>query len=117
MYYEYQMKNSQVTNTVLDFSGGLLVSLSDLLLYSVYLFGSSFGQPNSSYGVNRAFAEANEMLAQFNTRSIISLLKGLNSRHKYIRIDRSNNNPNISLTEDGMDHLEEVVPLFKTDRQ
>lgn len=108
--------NSDLKKKVFDISGGLLINISDIVLFSIYLFGSSIGKPNTSRGVYSTFQEAHEILGKFNTRTLISTLKRLRYDNKYLNIQKSGQNRFLKITDEGMMRLQEAVPFYRTDR-
>lgn len=108
--------SSELKNTVQEITGGLLINLSDVLLYSVYLFGSSFGKSNTSRGIYQSFQEADEMLSQFNTKTIINLLKRLHYQQKYIALGKSQGKEIFSITPEGEKRIKDIMPYYKSER-
>ncbi len=101
---------------LLDLSGGLLLCISDVILYSVYLFGNSIGKSASSRGVYRAFTDADKDFQKLNTRKIIQGLKRLNYRQKYINAGENIRGKRLVLTAAGQTHLRKRIPVYKTSR-
>jgi DNA-binding transcriptional regulator PaaX len=110
------MKKEKVSDQVICLTGGLLIRLSDILLYSVYLFGSSIGKSNSSRGVYQTFAEADKAFEQFNTKTIIQALQRLNYESKLIKTVSNKNQNSLKITEEGKKHLENIIPIYRKER-
>lgn len=110
------MKNKEFTKSMLSLTGGLLINLSDVLLFSVYLFGNSFGKSATSRGTYQMFADAHSDFEKFNTRTLLNALYKISSVDKYVQVERDSNSTSISLTKLGKCKLKQKIPFYKTRR-
>jgi phenylacetic acid degradation operon negative regulatory protein len=110
------MRNKSVDNLVWKLSKGILTSVSDVILYSFILFGSSFGNSATSRGVYKTFRETDKIFDEFNTKSILNSLSNLKNRKKYIRYNKQNENIEIQITDIGRKEIDSIIPFYKTSR-
>jgi DNA-binding transcriptional regulator PaaX len=110
------MTDSRLQDKILDLTGGLLITLSDVMLYSIILFGSSFGKSNSSRGVYQTFREADSEFEKFNTRVIISSLKRLKCQKKYLDLVKHHDKWNLMISDEGKKHIKDIIPAYRNKR-
>lgn len=107
------MKQKIITESVMKLSKGTLTALSDALLYSFFLFGSSIGKSATSRGVSQSFQEADEAFRKFNSKTIINALSRLKYKYKYINISKDKSMQTMKITSLGRRRLLEIIPHYK----
>lgn len=110
------MKNKSGNNLVKELSKGLLITVSDMVLYSLILLGSSVGNSATSKGVYKSFYEADKIFEQFNTRSILNALSHLKNKKRYICYKKVDKNIEFQITGIGRKRISSFIPLYKTKR-
>lgn len=95
-------------------TSGVFKALTDLILWNMYLVGSSFGK-NGSRGVYQAFAEADEMLKNYNHNTIISAIQKL-KKGKLVTLQKRNNLYSPKITAFGQKRLMKILPLYNEER-
>lgn len=89
-------------------------TLTNTLLYCLFLYGASFGK-QGSYGVHRAFEEANEALEDFNYQSIKNALNQL-TRTGLIGRSRKRTELEFTITREGKKRIAQLFPEYRIHR-
>ncbi|MBI4999167.1 hypothetical protein HZB97_00090 [Candidatus Gottesmanbacteria bacterium] len=95
---------------VRQLTDGLLGTVVDLTLFSLFLPLSSIGKAHSSRGVYEAFKETDETLANFNYKAIKRTLNKLREEGLIESFKNWVNEP--ILTQAGTDRLRQVLPKY-----
>ncbi len=93
---------------------GVFGSLTDLILWNIYLVGSSVGK-SGPLGVHQAFREADEMLQKYNHQSLTSAWHQLKKK-KLLTYQKRKNLYNPIITEFGRQRLDEALPTYHEKR-
>lgn len=89
-------------------------SVTDLLLYNIYLVGASFGK-SGPRGVHQAFREADKALEEFNHQTIASIWHQL-TKKRLITYQKREDLYNPSITNLGRMRLEKFLPIYDEKR-
>lgn len=104
------MRKKGIKERVEQFSEGLLAAVTDFLLFNLYFFGASLGKGKSSRAFYQAVWEANDLLANFDYRTIREAIKRL-KRSGFISMVREG-----EITAAGRRRLERLLPQFEEKR-
>lgn len=89
-------------------------ALTNTLLYSLYLYGASFGK-SGSLGVHRAFKEASGALEECNYQSIKNALYQL-TKAGLVKRSRKRTSLEITITAEGNKRIHELYPSYLANR-
>lgn len=104
----------RVKHNIKELTSGVFASLTDLLLYTVYLTGASIGKTGSR-GIYQAFSEADIELQNFNHHTLAMIWHQL-TKKRLIRYQRRNNLYSPEITEYGMKKLKRSLPEYQLKR-
>jgi DNA-binding transcriptional regulator PaaX len=102
-----------IQQIILKLSGGLFFTVSDLILYSLYLFGESFFKSPGSRGVYEMSSEASKLLENINSRTIYTAIRNLKYNSKYISKSSKRSDLKLTLTEKGYEYLNKSISTYK----
>jgi phenylacetic acid degradation operon negative regulatory protein len=109
------MRNAKLRRLVLQTSEGLLSTATDLVLFQIYLFGSSFGKANNARGYYRIFREASDTLEEVNYKTFQQIFYQLKRKGLIETIkDEAYFRPKI--TKQGSQKLNEILPQYRKKR-
>ncbi|OIO13016.1 hypothetical protein COY59_03930 [Candidatus Gottesmanbacteria bacterium CG_4_10_14_0_8_um_filter_37_24] len=111
------MGKGHVNKLAWQISKGLLTSTSDILLYSVFLFGASVGKSASSRGVCESFKEADNLFRKYNTKTLIESFSRVRNKKRYLVYQKNKGDRQISISSYGYKRLAEVIPTYRTERK
>jgi len=109
------MRKAKLRRLALQASEGLLSTVTDLVLFQLYLIGSSVGKGNTSRDYYRIFQEAAETLEDVNFETFQQIFQRLRRKGLVEAVkDSAYFEPKI--TKQGRQRLFEIIPQYKKKR-
>lgn len=114
--YVVDMPRAEVRETIINLTHGLLASVTDLTLFTIFLTLASAGKQSTYVGFDQAFTEAHDLLKAFNYRKIVRALLSL-KKQGLISYKRKQLARSIHLTHEGKSYINSLLPLYKGKRK
>ena len=102
--------NKKLRSLVVQASEGIVERMTDLVLFNLFLFASSFGKGKSSRGAYQALVEANQALAKFNYQTLKNAVGHLRRRGLITSLKEG------EITAAGRRRLRQILPRFEEKR-
>lgn len=109
-----EVKKRVARKKILKLSESLLSSVTDALLFSLFLPVASLGTRPSSYGVHQTFEEASQLLQDVNYRSITQALYRLKKKGLIKSLARGFQE--VQITQEGYKRLQSFIPHYQEKR-
>lgn len=108
------MERKQLTHQLLAASEGVLATVTDLVLFQMYLPLALVGK-RSPYEIHRGFEEAQQLLADINYRTIKKALYRLTAQGLITRSPKRSV-LELAITKEGKKRMEEIMPIYREHR-
>ncbi|MBI2028796.1 hypothetical protein HYT02_00040 [Candidatus Gottesmanbacteria bacterium] len=109
------MEKSKLKENIAKIAGTTVITLSDIILYTIYLTLSTSGTSGGK-GIYKTFSKADKLFEEINTRTIIDTLSKLKQRRNYILLKEEKNSKYFEITKLGRERLNEIIPHYKVER-
>lgn len=106
------MRSKELRSIALKLTDGLLRTVTDVTLFTLFLTLSSIGKSKTSVGAYQMFDEAQQWLTDFNYQTIKRTLFQL-KKQGLISYGRGMTAETLSITKEGQIRLREIIPAYK----